>query len=687
MFNQAFEVAQKIEEVRCEFILLWNDFLRNSGAIVLLQPKFEHCLQAMFWKFSADMKDSIKTIGFYETEPFLEFKDKSLPTPEVMELARSYIELVRYHSKNNDYVNNLETTTSRLNGKISDEFKSLDKNLEQYGLSPTEIYAAKKKMAGNSKKIVIAGDVIGILRAIFNDIRYTMHDYSLRLKTDEEIYRLEEVGRDAMKKGLTKSSKIVWKYSIQDKISSFDDIYDIIDSDMEAEKYAKVYLGNARKKSGENSYIKELAKDVVRVPTQQSTVEDENYKVMSSEERIEIKPRKVIASEVMEVGATNVHVVENKLNKQQIETDIRNKEIQLDVLRDVSLKTGDTGTEEALEKLESELNELKIKNQELNQRLNEGSVIGGLEKLPIFVRQHVAYKNQHDLQFVKTAHTSTKNSIKCITPIQEIDCFALGDANGNILLFKFSKFEEFKCINISDKPVKSLLYMNDSKTLFSASLDGKIARVDLEIFTYTYLNGQLEDLRCLANPLNGYTIFSADGKFLSEWNIIDNKYLSSWEAHSDKITDLVYIQVRDVLVSSGNDKEIKIWNPITRECLGALEGHLNGIRALTFGNIGHHLNIVSIGKDNVITFWDLEDKDLTKSLRMKEGGKDVLYLHDCRSFMTIHRNDRLFFWNTEFEENSEIVIEDDIGLTAGCYFDDGYSILICTGDGKVILYN
>jgi hypothetical protein len=56
MFNEAFSITQKIEEIRCEFIILWHEFLRLCGAVVLIQPKFEYCLEAMFWKFAADMK-------------------------------------------------------------------------------------------------------------------------------------------------------------------------------------------------------------------------------------------------------------------------------------------------------------------------------------------------------------------------------------------------------------------------------------------------------------------------------------------------------------------------------------------------------------------------------------------------------------------------------------------------------
>ena len=168
--------------------------------------------------------------------------------------------------------------------------------------------------------------------------------------------------------------------------------------------------------------------------------------------------------------------------------------------------------------------------------------------------------------------------------------------------------------------------MNDGKTLFSAGLDGFIFKIDLNNFSSLRLEGNVGPIRSLTNPLNGLTIFSACENKIVEWDIINNKIIKSYLAHDLDITDLLYLQDRDIIVSGGKDKLIKIWNPITNECLGSLEGHLDSIKCITYGIIKDHINIVSVGKDSVITFWDLDDKDLTRSFKMRSTAKQIFYL-------------------------------------------------------------
>lgn len=49
---------REVEIIRCGFITRWNEFVRLSGGIVLKNPRFESCVQAMLWKLSADMNVS-----------------------------------------------------------------------------------------------------------------------------------------------------------------------------------------------------------------------------------------------------------------------------------------------------------------------------------------------------------------------------------------------------------------------------------------------------------------------------------------------------------------------------------------------------------------------------------------------------------------------------------------------------
>jgi WD40 repeat protein len=593
----------------------------------------------------------------------LEFKDSSLLLHEDHDLLTSYLELVRYYSKNHEYVNTLETCISRINSRISDDIKTKDRQLEH--LAAIESYTVKKKMNTNHKRLVVSDHVISQIRSIMADIKNTLYEYSIRLKDDDELYKIDEIANNARKKGITKATKMVWTYSLHDKIPTFDDVYDIIEVDLEEEKYAKVYLNTSNRKGLGNEYIKNLTKSVTREGiqtqgTRHSTMEDEGY---------------------------GRHKTFESLSEQQVVTDIMGERVGEDIVYSGGIKRlGDKS--ETFTRLAKEIEDLKSRNDVLNSQIHESSLIS-IEKLPIYVKYHVPFRGDGDsFAFKASVSISTQESIKCIQTIQEADLIALGDAKGYLTLFKLSTLKEIITIPISSKAIKDILYMNDGTTLFTASLDGCIAKLDLGTYKHIYLDGPLDtELRCLANPHNGHSIFAAGEKNITEWSFIRDKLICGVEGHRDTITDLIFVQPKDLLISASLDRDIKLWNPKALECIGLLEGHLQGVLSISYGFIKDHLNIVSIAKDNVITFWDMDDKDLTKSLRMNDLGKNVLYLHDKRNFITIHKDSRICLWDTVNSERKEIYIEDNFKLTTGCYSDDGHSIILCTEDGRILMYN
>jgi len=43
------------EILRCDFLLKWNEYVRQTGGTVIVKPKFEDCLLGMLWKLAVDM--------------------------------------------------------------------------------------------------------------------------------------------------------------------------------------------------------------------------------------------------------------------------------------------------------------------------------------------------------------------------------------------------------------------------------------------------------------------------------------------------------------------------------------------------------------------------------------------------------------------------------------------------------
>ena len=93
-YAPAFELVRLVEEERCEFLPVWNQFCRFSGGIVLANPSFEACVTGMLWKFAHDLQGSLRGIEIMEIDPFLVISDDLKLPMECSNIADSFSLLV-----------------------------------------------------------------------------------------------------------------------------------------------------------------------------------------------------------------------------------------------------------------------------------------------------------------------------------------------------------------------------------------------------------------------------------------------------------------------------------------------------------------------------------------------------------------------------------------------------------------
>ena len=95
------------------------------------------------------------------------------------------------------------------------------------------------------------------------------------------------------------------------------------------------------------------------------------------------------------------------------------------------------------------------------------------------------------------------------------------------------------------------------------------------------------------------------------WNTdtFQSRALKSMQSHSAPVNSLCLVQ--DFLVSSSNDRTIKIWNSHNGDLLNTLTGHKDYVISLCY--LSNSL-MASGSMDNVIKIWDVQSGQLVKSL-------------------------------------------------------------------------
>ncbi len=108
--------------------------------------------------------------------------------------------------------------------------------------------------------------------------------------------------------------------------------------------------------------------------------------------------------------------------------------------------------------------------------------------------------------------------------------------------------------------------------------------------------------------------FSPDGKVLGTisgyisvklWDIVNGRNITTFDAHSDLLTDIKFSPDGKMLATSSFDKTAKIWEAKTCRLLHTLTGHTSRIFDIAFSPDGKLLATGGTGDDRTIRLWNV----------------------------------------------------------------------------------
>ena len=220
----------------------------------------------MLWKLAADLNGRISSVQIFEAEPYIQINEPCRTEDQI--LIQTFQDVCRFWAQNDERVRRLETEV----GKSYREANELKKDPEtlltdKYNVRPIDVFSYRNKILANNRKISSAYEAIRTIRQTFDDIQRGLVNYSTWTKSKDRQKRVEDIGASAIQKKYTKASRIVYKFSKEDKVSSYDDHLDIIQDDLKAEKDARYVL----QELGRPTTITKIYKKEERLPTGATT--------------------------------------------------------------------------------------------------------------------------------------------------------------------------------------------------------------------------------------------------------------------------------------------------------------------------------------------------------------------------------------------------------------------------------
>jgi len=127
------------------------------------------------------------------------------------------------------------------------------------------------------------------------------------------------------------------------------------------------------------------------------------------------------------------------------------------------------------------------------------------------------------------------------------------------------------------------------------------------------LQGHEKSVLSVAISLDSKTIVSSgDNRTIKLWDLSTGKQISTLNGHSDLVNVVVISPDGKTLVSASDDNTIKIWNLATRKQIRTLIGHSDSVHALAIS--ADSQTLVTGSDDNTIKIWDLATGEEIRTL-------------------------------------------------------------------------
>ncbi len=305
---------------------------------------------------------------------------------------------------------------------------------------------------------------------------------------------------------------------------------------------------------------------------------------------------------------------------------------------------------------------------------------------------------------------------------------AIGDARGDILLWRLADYRHLATWAGHTDFVRSIAFSPDGMMLASGShdntirfwdtqsghclkvLEGDFREVETVAFSTdgqilvsgsydaTVRLWQVSTVNCL-QVLRGHTTpvksvaVSPDGNLLASGS--KDKTINFWDMHTGqllhtvptgcKVAAVAFHPNAQILASGDDDHEVKFWDVCTGQRIKTLEGHDSWVRDVVFSPDGERL--VSASEDHTIKIWDVHTGQCLKTLR---GHTDeVLTLDispDGRILASGSQTQEIKLWSMQTGQCLKTLVGYQSWVTSVAIAPDDQSIVAGYGDGQIRIW-
>jgi len=320
---------------------------------------------------------------------------------------------------------------------------------------------------------------------------------------------------------------------------------------------------------------------------------------------------------------------------------------------------------------------------------------------PVYLTKTLALKSWN-LNFKKTILLDKNSKITSVLNLPDLDLPNTGNNNGNITIWIISIYKPVYSKNIHKSDITSICYLNNDKTIFAGSADGRISKItfNIELNKFSYILSDKVDgsIIGLYSAIDGNLLCGVKNKIVY-WEIERCSWIKDFEICDtiNTITSLYYSIELKLLIVGLNDSKIKLFDPIDQTTiLIAEDSHcLTPVMCLTTCYMDDLLVLSSTGEDNVLKIWNITDikstaaatpqKLLLKTEKFNGNIVKINYCNDYKSLFLVIQTGMFTLYDLTTGERKDF-LNKKIPFTNGSYFGDGKNFLTVDTESSLDFY-
>ena len=188
-------------------------------------------------------------------------------------------------------------------------------------------------------------------------------------------------------------------------------------------------------------------------------------------------------------------------------------------------------------------------------------------------------------------------------------------------------------------------------------------------------------------PDNNYVVSSSDDRTVRIWDLDSTNYIKKIEGHSNQVNHVAYSQDGKIIVSASSDSTIRIWNGATGNCLRTLRGHAGYVNSVAFSPNGK--NIVSASSDSTIRIWDYASGQCLRVLKDEDdpGFETAFFSPDGKNIVSSSMYNVVNIWDVATGESIRKLLGHHWGINYANYSPNGRYVVSASDDHTIRIWD